>query len=321
MRVLSIAVLALLWLPKIPASCIPPIPPTPTPSPTATPTPVPTPTPTPVPLCVIDFDRFELSEGGGADSGLDAAVKTAEINAHPGGCDSGRCVLNMPRPQWHYEVCRELQVAGFCCGFSDQDEITVGYTNTEGARVTNFHVFVGPGDGPGTVLWPPQARRDAWTLTPPPDPVDPPTQSSGDAVLCASDGGPVPRADGEPKTPWNIEKISRGECGYCGGLCDHTPRVWAGKDDLSDQEHHYCWLIGSQTGGHGNLGCPARMEGGDPEVRKACERVLLRGGPPKFKCSDGSEPSVCPSNPFQAACATGELSACTHDLAYCWGAS
>jgi len=146
------------------------------PTPTPTPVPTPTPSPTPAPLCVIDFATLDLVEGGPASAELDDAIKLAEINAHPEGCDSGRCVLNMSRPQWHNEVCQELRVAGLCCGYTDADEITVGRSNQPGTRVVNAHVFVGPGEGPGTVLWPPQARRDGWTLKlrgdvePPPEP-------------------------------------------------------------------------------------------------------------------------------------------------------
>ena len=240
---------------------------------------------------MIDFARFELVNGGPAGADLDATVKLAEIQAHPDGCDSGRCVLPFDRATWHARVAQHLRDAGLYVGYlPDVDEITVGRSANAGDPVINFHVFVGdPLQPGGTVLWPPQARRDGWTLQAIGQPNPPP--ASDDAKLCASDGGPVP----VPMTPdcrGCLGEISEGACGFCGGRCDHTPKIYAGQDSDPDVPH-YCRDIGSTTGGRGNLWCPARIEGPNPEVRAACERVALGGGPPLFKCENGSEALVC----------------------------
>lgn len=330
--------------------------PNPSPTPGPTPSPGPSPTPTAGSRIDFARLEYDPASGGPATSTFDDAVEAAELRAHPGDQEAGTLVIPnsiRERPEenlvdaWHRCVCTEIIKAGLACGYQlGADEITVGDSAMAGARVQAYKVYNGddgPGDVHGTVV-----RRDSgvwrahsWTLrlradappgpgpTPEPGPTPQPTptqpaptpaptpQPASDEALCASDGKPVPGTN--PGGPASLGKISKGDGSYCGGRLDFTPNIYAGRDDLTDPKH-YCRGIGSMSPNssmHGNLWCPARVEGGDPKIRQACERVALRGGPPSYRCTDGKPALVCPDNPFQAACESGEITACTHDGAYC----
>lgn len=96
-------------------------------------------------------------------------------------------------------------------------------------------------------------------------------------------------------------------------LVDSTPNIYAGKSYEVPPTQNYCAKIGSFVPGTtaGNTWCPARLEGTDPAVRKACEDVALGG-----KMTWKTQPStgcvlVNPDNSYQAACVgCNTLAAC-----------
>src|SRR3989304_4674867 len=99
-------------------------------------------------VCAIDFNALELEPA--TLQPFDAAVNKALIAAPPTHCDSGRCVLNMSRTEWHARAATALQSAGYCTGDTGTDELTVGVKNEVGELVVNYHIFAGDPAGPGT---------------------------------------------------------------------------------------------------------------------------------------------------------------------------
>jgi len=138
--------------------------PTPTPEPGPTPvpepTPEPTPAPTPAPGCSIDGEPGALLPDH--RPALGAEVNAAMHALRPD-CDvGGRCVLPEGRLAWQALVVQELRRRGICAGqhAPDTDEIAVATSAT--APREGGHIYAGPADGPGTVVWFPQASRPAY---------------------------------------------------------------------------------------------------------------------------------------------------------------
>jgi hypothetical protein len=209
-------------------------------------------------------------------------------------------------------------MSGLACGYSDEDEITVGAAEP-GARVTNYHVFAGD-DGNGTVLWPPQARRDAWTLQlragSPPGPGPVPIPNPRPTPVPSPQTSACERCP-EPK-PFAGQTV-RFRYKQHGQVCDTTATFYAKDGAFVDAGpfENWCFLAGVfNRDGSGALWCPARPEGHPDRI--VCEDCGVGGRGPAWRC----EPAGCEvhltDNPWQASASNASaLYVCTRDMAFC----
>ena len=260
--------------------------PTPTPEPTPTPvpepTPEPTPAPTPTPGCSIDGEPGALLPAH--QPALGAEVNAAMHAIRPD-CDvGGRCVLTEGRLAWQALVIGELRRRGICAGqhAPSTDEIAVATSVT--APREGGHIYAGPADGPGTVVWFPQATRPAWAApdSPPPPP----------APGC---GPPAP-------PPLHSFVVHRQSCRDGWECYDSTPHV---------EGAAYCAAVG-----YSRNPCPVRREGSAD--RLACERAVLGGPAPVWVWTgQGGGPRENPFSFEVLAGALGSLKVCNVTLTTC----
>ena len=206
------------------------------------------------------------------------------------GCDPGsRCVLQEGRQAWQARVIAELRRMGRCAGqhTPTTDEIAAATSAT--APREGWHVYAGPSEGPGTVVWSPGAATPAY----------------------AAPEAPPPTAGCSPPA---VPKVDRWGLAYRNRWWDSTP-LFYGRDTATwtgQPVTGYCEAIGMPR-----LHCPARQEG-DPE-RRACEGYGIGGSAnavPLWRCEQGL-PEVNPVQPFQARCDPGYIEVCSTDGAVC----
>ncbi len=279
----------------------PPPGPAPTPTPSPQPTPEPTPTPTPAPGCSIDGEPGALLPDH--RPALGAEVNAAMHALRPDCEVGGRCVLTEGRLEWQARVVDELRRRGICAGQHTPvtDEIAAATSAT--APREGGHVYNGPANGPGTVVWfqalpggvvrqePPYvgAARPAYAA--PTDTSPPPPGPPG---AC---GNPLPPKiwTAATKPPnWGEDEIGRPRweitCAAHGDVVDCTAKV-------APHACEYCASIGMGTmpdGVQPRCGCPVRKE--DSPERGPCEAYLTGGT--RLESRNGATCEFAHGNPF-----------------------
>ena len=126
---------------------------------------------------------------------LGTQVNQAMLVLHPECSIGGRCVILEGRQEWQAKVVAKLRATwGLCAGqhAPDTDEIAVATSAT--APREGWHVYAGPWDGPGTIVWAPQAARGAYAAPSSPpsggcsDPLPPPLARFGSHPLASRPG-------------------------------------------------------------------------------------------------------------------------------------
>jgi len=254
---------------------------------------VPTP-PEPPAGCSIDGEPGP--EIPGYRPALGGQVNDAMTSLRPECAAGSRCVVPASRQAWQARVVLELRRRGLCAGQHTPETDEIAVSTGIAAPREGWHVYAGPGAGPGTVVWSPGAARPAYEApggTPPP--IEPPPVA----------GCPAPVT---PKVAmWGLTFRNR--------WWDCTPKfsngdavTWTGVPVT-----RYCTAIGMSD----RIYCPARPEG-DPN-RRACEGVGIGGyasATPLWRCEAGAA-EVNEANPFQARCAPGWIEACATDGTNC----
>lgn len=216
---------------------------------------VPDATPPPATGCSIDGEPGPLLPDYRPTLG--AEVNAAMATLRPDCPVGGRCVLEESRQAWQARVIAELRRRGVCAGqhAPDTDEIAAATSTT--APREGWHVYVGPEDGPGTVLWSPQAARPAYAAAPavPPPPASPPGGS------CPAPPCPA-RVWTEATLPdgWGRDMIGKPRWEWS---CHESGRAWADCTPVVVRNEPYCASIGMSPMADGSprAACPMRPDG------------------------------------------------------------
>jgi len=241
--------------------------------------------PTPSEGCSIDGEPGPLLPGYKPQLGaeVNAAMTALRPDCEPG----SRCVLSDGRQAWQAKVVAEMRRRGRCAGQHTPTTDEIAAATSISAPREGWHVYAGPADGPGTVVWSPGAATPAYAAPEAPLGCSPPA---------------VPKVD-----KWGMAYRNR--------WWDSTP-LFYGRDTATwtgVPVSGYCEAIGMPD----RLHCPARQEG-DPE-RRACEGYGIGGyanAVPLWRCEQGL-PEVNPVQPFQARCDPGYIEVCSTDGAVC----
>ena len=221
---------------------------------------------------------------------INAAMAALRPDCDPG----GRCVLEESRQSWQARVIAELRRRGLCAGQHEPSTDEIAAATSATSPREGWHVYAGPWDGPGTVVWSPQAARLAYAA---PSSPPPPTSPPGDAC-------PLPHPD---RSRLYLEaKIGR-------QWIDATVQTVGTLD--------YCTEIGMSPMDSGALraSCPMRSEcpGYQCEQRQACELYAM-GGAYDWQTTPPGLVIHHPDNPALAQCRDCEaIRVCAADGAVC----
>jgi hypothetical protein len=199
----------------------------------------------------------------------------------------GRCVLTEGRQEWQAKVIAKLKTTwSLCAGQHDPgtDEIAVASSST--APREGWHIYAGPEQGPGTIVWSPQAARGAYAAPEDPQPL----------------GCTAPLPDTTPGQ-WRFG-------------CNATGHPWVDCTPVTIG-CEYCTKIGMGDGGS-RCTCPTRSEcpGFKCEERVACEKYITKGGT-VLDSRNGAACEYRGDNPMQFWPNGGNCRLCNADKTVC----
>ena len=217
---------------------------------------------------------------------LGTQVNQAMLTLHPECSIGGRCVLEEGRQEWQALVIAKLKTTwSLCAGQHNRgtDEIAVATSSTTPRE--GWHVYAGPEQGPGTIVWSPQAARGAYAAPEDPQPL----------------GCTAPLPDTTPGT-WRFGCNANGH-----PWVDCTPVVIGCA---------YCTAIGMGDGGS-RCTCPTRSEcpGFKCEERVACEKYVTGGT--VLDSRNGAACEFRGDNPMQFWPQSGNCRLCNADKSVC----